>query len=368
MHSEVGLNVRDVSTPAVVIDLDVLERNLARMADYCSTHGIGLRPHTKTHKTIEAARRQLELGAIGLTVAKVGEAEVMVAAGAREIMVAHPIIGDEKLRRLAALTFKTDIIVAVDSLTTAQSLSRIAIETGCQFGIVVEFDSGSLRCGVTPGGHAAELGKQISTLPNLKLRGLFTYFGSVWGDPAERATEIEHVTSAVSATIAAFRAAGLSTEIVSAGSTPAAELSHLVPGITEIRPGTYIYNDLNTCYQGLCSLDDCAVTVVTTVVSTAVPGHVIVDAGSKTLSSDLLSAGPKRGYGYVRDAGATLTRLNEEHGFLSADDLSQFSVGQVLSVIPNHVCTCINMHDEVLLARAGKIVDSWTVAARGKVR
>jgi D-serine deaminase-like pyridoxal phosphate-dependent protein len=368
MPTEVGINVRDVSTPAVVIDLDVVERNLVRMTDYCSTHRIGLRPHTKTHKTIEAARRQLELGAIGLTVAKVGEAEVMAAADAKEILVAHPIIGDEKLRRLAALTPKTGIIVAVDSLTTAQSLSRIAVETGCQFGVLIEFDSGALRCGVAAGPHAAELGKQIARLPNLKLRGLFTYFGSVWGDPAERTTEIERLKSNVSTTIAAFLAAGLSTEIVSAGSTPAAELSHLVPGITEIRPGTYIYNDLNTHYQGLCSLDDCAVSVVTTVVSTAVPGHVIVDAGSKTLSSDLLSAGPKHGHGYVREADATLTRLNEEHGFLSAKNLSQFSVGQVLAVIPNHVCTCINMHDEVLVARGGKIVGSWNVDARGKVR
>ena len=200
-------------------------------------------------------------------------------------------------RRLAALTSKTDIIVAVDSIATAQSLSRIAIETGCQFGVVVEFDSGSQRCGVAAGAHAAALGNQIATLPNLKLRGLFTYFGSVWGNPDDRATEIKRLKSDVSTTIAAFRAAGLSTEIVSAGSTPAAEFSHLVPGITEIRPGTYVYNDLNTLYQGLCSLDDCAVSVMTTVVSTAVPGHVIVDAGSKTLSSDLLSAGPKRGYG-----------------------------------------------------------------------
>ena len=368
MPIEAGIALRDLSTPAVVIDLDVMERNLARMADYCAMHGIGLRPHTKTHKTIEAARRQLELGAIGLTVAKVGEAEVMAATGAREILVAHPIIGDEKLRRLAALTPRTDIIVAVDSVTTGQALSRIAVETNSQFGIVIEFDSGSERCGVAPGAHAAELGRQIARLPNLKMRGLFTYFGSVWGSPAERATEIERLKSDVSMTIAAFREADLSTEIVSAGSTPAAELSHLVPGITEIRPGTYIYNDLNTYYQGLCSLDDCAVSVMTTVVSTAVPGHVIVDAGSKTLSSDLLSAGPKCGYGYVQEADATLTKLNEEHGFLSAENLSQFSVGQVLSVIPNHVCTCINMHDEVFLARGGKIVGSWSVAARGKVR
>jgi D-serine deaminase-like pyridoxal phosphate-dependent protein len=145
-------------------------------------------------------------------------------------------------------------------------------------------------------------------------------------------------------------------------------MSHLIAGITEIRPGTYIYNDLNTHYQGLCSLEDCAVRVVTTVVSTAVPNHVIVDAGSKTLSSDALGAGPKSGFGRVVERDGLLVKLNEEHGFLAADDLSGFAVGQVLSVIPNHVCTCINMHDEVLLSRNGRIVGSWKVDARGKVQ
>ncbi len=368
MDTEIGLPAQQVSTPAVVIDLDVTERNLARMATYARTHGLALRPHTKTHKTVEAARMQLDLGAIGLTVAKVGEAEVMVASGAKEILVAHPIIGDAKIRRLAALTSSVEIIVAVDSLEAAQSLSHVAVETGCSFGIVVEFDSGSLRCGVAAGAPVAELGTKIARLPRLQPKGLFTYFGSVWGNEEERAIEIDRLKGDVAASIDAFHADGLPVDIVSAGSTPAASLSHLIPGITEIRPGTYIYNDLNTYYQGLCTLDDCAARVITTIVSTAVPGHVIVDAGSKTLSSDTLSAGPKRGYGLVMEVPATLSKLNEEHGYLVADDLTGFSVGQVLSVIPNHVCTCINMHDDVLLARNGKIIGSWRVAARGKVR
>jgi D-serine deaminase-like pyridoxal phosphate-dependent protein len=367
MANEPRLKIHEVSTPAVVVDLDVMERNLVRMADYCRAHGIALRPHTKTHKAIEAGQLQLAMGAIGLTVAKVGEAEVMAATGAAEILVAHPIIGDEKLRRLAALTSSTRIIVAIDSLTTAQAMSRIAVETGCTFDLLIEFDTGALRCGVAAGQAAADLGKRIGALPSLSVCGLFTYFGSVWGEAAERAAEIERLKADVAVTIEAFRSAGLSLEIVSAGSTPAAHLSHLVPGITEIRPGTFIYNDLNTFYQDLCRLNDCAVTVVTTVVSTAVPGHVIVDAGSKTLSSDLLSAGPKSGYGKVANAAATLVKLNEEHGYLAADDLTAFSVGQVLSIIPNHVCTCINMHDQVLLARSGEIVGAWKVAARGKV-
>jgi D-serine deaminase-like pyridoxal phosphate-dependent protein len=168
----------------------------------------------------------------------------------------------------------------------------------------------------------------------------------------------------------AFKSAGLPLEIVSAGSTPAAGLSHQVPGITEIRPGTYVYNDLNTWYQGLCTLEDCAVRVIATVVSTSVPGQAIIDAGSKVFSSDQLSSGPRSGYGRVMEVeDAIIVRLNEEHGYIDSERAGgSFSVGQVLSVIPNHVCTCINMHDEVYVARRGEIVGTWKIAARGMVR
>jgi D-serine deaminase-like pyridoxal phosphate-dependent protein len=182
----------------------------------------------------------------------------------------------------------------------------------------------------------------------------------VWGDEQQRSEEIARIGVDMQRTIDAFRSAGLSLKVVSAGSTPAAEMSHLVPGITEIRPGTYVYNDLNTYYQGLCTLDDCAARAMTTVVSTCVSGQVIVDAGSKVFSSDLLSSGPRRGYGRIMEVeDATLSKLNEEHGLAEAKDYGAFSVGQVLSVIPNHVCTCINMHDEIYVARR----DRWHLAS-----
>jgi D-serine deaminase-like pyridoxal phosphate-dependent protein len=363
------MRVAEVSTPAVVVDLDVLERNLDRMSSYCAAHGLGLRPHTKTHKTLEVARMQLERGARGLTVAKVGEAEVMAESRTGQILVAHPIVGEEKIRRLAALARKADILVALDSLAAADGLSRVAQESGCTIGVLVEFDSGSHRCGVAAGESCADLGKAIQALHGVEVRGLMTYFGSVWGDEQERRDEMARLSADVERTTNAFRRAGLPLEIVSAGSTPAAEMSHMVPGITEIRPGTYVYNDLNTYYQGACTLDDCAVRVITTVVSTCVPEQVIVDAGSKVFSSDLLSAGPKRGYGRIMEIeGASLKKLNEEHGFVEAADYGAFTVGQVLSVIPNHVCTCINMHDEIHVARGGEVVGTWKIAARGKVR
>jgi D-serine deaminase-like pyridoxal phosphate-dependent protein len=363
------MRITELSTPAVVVDLDVLERNLDRMAAYCAAHDLGLRPHTKTHKTLEVAYMQLARGALGLTVAKVGEAEVMAETGTMQILVAHPIIGAEKIRRLANVTASADVLVALDSLEAAKGLASVAQQVGCTFGVLVEFDSGSRRCGVVAGEACAELGNAIRALKGVQVRGLMTYFGSVWGDEQQRSDEVARLSVDVERTIDAFRRAGLSSEIVSAGSTPAAQMSHLVPGITEIRPGTYVFNDMNTFYQGLCTLEDCAVRVMTTVVSTCVPGQVIVDAGSKVFSSDLLSAGPKRGYGRIMEVeGADLFRLNEEHGFVEAREDNTFSVGQVLSVIPNHVCTCINMHDEIYTSRRSEITGTWKVAARGKVR
>jgi D-serine deaminase-like pyridoxal phosphate-dependent protein len=360
------MRVTEVSTPAVVVDLDVLERNLDRMSTYCAAHELGLRPH---HKTLEVARMQLAQGAHGLTVAKVGEAEVMAESGTKQILVAHPIVGEEKIRRLAALSSRVDVLVSLDSLKAAKGLAQVAQEAGCTLGVLVEFDSGSHRCGIAAGEPCAELGKAIRALKGVQVRGLMTYFGSVWGDEQQRSEEITRLSADVERTINAWRCAALPLEIVSAGSTPAAEMSHLVPGITEIRPGTYVYNDLNTFYQGLCTLDDCAARVMTTVVSTCVPGQVIVDAGSKVFSSDLLSSGPKRGYGRIMEVeGAGLSKLNEEHGFVEAADYSALSMGQVLSVIPNHICTCINMHDEIYISRRGEITGTWKVAARGKVR
>jgi D-serine deaminase-like pyridoxal phosphate-dependent protein len=364
------MHLRELSTPALTIDLDILERNLDRVSELCRRQGVGLRPHTKTHKTPEVARLQLARGAVGLTVAKVGEAEVMAGAGLDDILIAFPIYGSEKLRRLAELARQRRILVSLDAEATAQELSRAAAAKGSSVGVLVEFDVGFHRCGLEPGPACVELARKIEKLPGLEFRGLMTYFGNVWGSPAERRAEAEHVAERVARALAAFREARMEVEIVSGGSTPSVEFAHLIAGLTDIRPGTYVYNDLNTYYQGACRLEDCAARVVTTVVSTAVPGRAIIDAGSKTFSSDLLGSGPKSGYGQVVEApDALLVKLNEEHGHLDISKSShQFFVGEVLTVIPNHVCTCVNMHDEVFPHRKGEVAGCWRVAARGKIR
>jgi D-serine deaminase-like pyridoxal phosphate-dependent protein len=361
---------RELSTPALTVDLDALEKNLNRVAELCRRQGVGLRPHTKTHKTVEVSRLQMAHGAVGLTVAKVGEAEVMAAAGLDDILVAFPIIGEEKLRRLAGIARARRVLIALDSEAAAQELSRAVAAQNASIGVLVEFDAGARRCGLDPGPALVALAKAIEKLPGLKFRGLMSFFGNVWGTPEQRRAEAEHVAERVARGLAAFREERMPVEIVSGGSTPSAEFAHLIPGLTEIRPGTYAYNDLNTYHQGACGLEDCAVRVVATVVSTAVPGRAIIDAGSKTFSSDLLGSGPKSGYGYVVEApDAPIIKLNEEHGHLDiTQSQHQFHVGEVVTVIPNHVCATVNMHDEILTLRQGEAVGCWKIAARGKVR
>jgi D-serine deaminase-like pyridoxal phosphate-dependent protein len=364
------MNYQELPTPALTIDLDILESNLQRMADFCREHSIGLRPHTKTHKTPEVGRKQLELGAVGLTVAKVGEAEVMAAAGLDDILIAFPIWGDEKLRRIANLALERSILLSLDNEATAEGLSRAASAAGATVGVLAEFDVGMRRCGVEPGPAALELARKIEKMPGLRFRGLMIYPGNIWGTEADREKTAKQVAGLIDQTLEPFRKAGMKVEIVSAGSTPSAFLSDEIPGITEIRPGTYVYNDLNTYYQGACRLEDCAARVVATVVSTAVPGRAMIDAGSKTLSSDALGSGPAKGHGYVVEApDAPVIKLNEEHGHLDiTNSTHKFHVGEVVTVIPNHVCTCVNMHDEVFLVRKGQVEGTWKVAGRGKVR
>lgn len=364
------MNIREISTPALTVDLNIMARNLDRMAARCRELGLGLRPHIKTHKTPEAARMQMDRGAVGLTVAKVGEAEVMAGAGFDDLLLAYPIWGVENLRRLATLARHRRMLLSLDNEATAHELSRAMAGQEASIGVLVEFDAGLGRCGLEPGPDCVTLAKTIKALPGLSFRGLMTYFGSISGNEEDRRAEAERVAARVQRARAAFDEARMPLEIVSGGSTPSVPLAASLPGVTEIRPGTYIYNDLNTYYQGVCSLDDCAARVLTTVVSTAVPGRAIIDAGSKTFSSDLLGAGPKSGYGYVVEApDAKLIKLNEEHGYLDiTGSKHRFHVGEALSVIPNHVCTCVNMHDEVFLHRGGEAAGCWRVAARGKIR
>lgn len=363
------MQIEELSTPAVFVDLDIAIRNLDRMAALCREQGLGLRPHTKTHKNLEFAQLQLGRGALGLTVAKVGEAEVMAAAAPLQILVAHPILGAAQLERLARLTQQTEILIALDSEAAAEAISRAAARLDRTFGVLIEFDSGFHRCGVPAGLPCVGIGRTVERLPGLRLRGLMTYFGNIWGSEAERASLVSATAREVQRAVETFQAERLPLDIVSGGSTPAASFAHLIPGITEVRPGTYVFNDMNTVNQGACTLQDCAVRVLTTVVSNAIPGQAIIDAGSKTLSSDALGSGDKSGFGFVVGyPEVSLTRLNEEHGYLDVSRASPVRIGKKLSIVPNHVCSCINMHDEVFIVRGNEVIDSWKIQARGKVR
>lgn len=240
---------------------------------------------------------QLERGACGLTVAKVGEAEVMATAANAEILVAYPIFGVEKLRRLAALAKTRTILMALDDEATAREASRAASAQQSTLGVLVEFDVGLGRCGLDSGMACVALATKIQQMPGLKFRGLMLYSGNIWGSEAERQSIAAQVSERVRRVLQAFVEAHMPVEIVSGGSTPGAFLSQQIRGLTEVRPGTYVYNDLNTWYQGVGGLEDCAARAVVTIVSTAVPGRAIIDAGSKTLSSDLLGSGSREGYG-----------------------------------------------------------------------
>ena len=214
------MHYRELSTPSLTIDLDVMEHNLDRMAQSCREQGVGLRPHTKTHKTPQVARLQMERGAVGLTVAKVGEAEVMAQAGLDEILVAYPIFGREKLERLARLACEREILISLDNERTAQELSRASRAQGTTVGVLVEFDVGYRRCGLRPGAECVELARKIEKLPGLEFRGLMTYFGNVWGTVEERRSEAVEVAKHVACALEAFAQARVEVAIVSGGSTP----------------------------------------------------------------------------------------------------------------------------------------------------
>ena len=364
------MHILELETPAIVVDLGVIESNIQSMAQYCQSHGFGLRPHTKTHKIPAIAKMQVEAGSRGITVAKPGEAEIMSAAGLDDILVHYPVFGDTKLARLAALARERKIILAVDSPVTAQAISRAASSAGSIIRILIEFDSGMRRCGVASSDAVEALAQQIAKLPNVVFSGITTYPGHIWDEPAHQAGPMAEIAVKFQALLDRLHRSGFACEIVSAGSTPAARSSHFASQLTEIRPGTYVFNDRNTLGVGACTLSDIALRVLVTVVSTAVGGRAVVDGGSKTFSSDRWISGTKNGFGLiVEHPEVEFTALSEEHGSLDLGD-SGYSpqVGDRLTIIPNHVCACVNLHDQLHFHRDGIVQGEWQVAARGKVR
>lgn len=362
------MKIQDIETPAVLIDLGILEGNLSRMADYCRAHGLALRPHTKTHKIPQIALLQMLHGAAGITVAKLGEAEVMVEAGLKDILIVYPIWGADKWRRLAELAKRASISVAMDSLEVAAGISQAASDAGVEIGIRLEFDTGFHRCGLPMDPASMAIGLKILELPNLRWEGISVYPGHIMGNRESREHDIARENAVLDHLYAMLDAAGLPRLLVSGGNTPAAFESHRFHGVTEIRPGTYVFNDRNTVDAQAADYADCAVTVLATVVSTSVPGKAMVDAGSKTLSADALHSGAKKHFGYVLNhPELILEGLSEEHGHLSVGVAPPVKVGSLVRIVPNHVCPCINLHDRVFIVSGEQVVDQWTVPARGHV-
>ena len=359
-----------LDTPLIAVDLDLLERNIAEMASLAASYGVSLRPHAKTHKSPHVARMQLEAGAVGLTCAKLGEAEVLVdQGGVGDIVIAYPIVGDIKIRRLLQLLDRANIAVAVDTHPAAVALSRAVSAGDRTLDIYLEVNTGQDRAGARAGQEAVDLAVAVSALPGLRLTGVMTHEGHAgFSSPDEIATIARNAGQALVDTAERIRARGVAVRYVSVGSTPASWFTPRVAGITEMRPGTYVFNDNNAFRHGRIGPDRCAARVISTIVSRPAPDRAIVDAGSKALALDPSPSHPGHGY-IVGHPGATIVRLSEEHGVVTlAPDESGFDVGDRVEIIPNHICPAVNLTDELVMLRDGHVVDRWPVAARGKVR
>jgi D-serine deaminase-like pyridoxal phosphate-dependent protein len=350
------------------VDLDVLERNIGRMAARAREAGVRLRPHAKTHKCPEIARLQRAAGAWGLSVAKVGEAEVFADAGFDDLFVAFPVAGEDKGRRLLALADRVRLGVGADNVEGARTLAGPFREAGVTLDVLLKVDVGYGRVGVLPE-HAVELARRIADLPGLRLRGVFTHAGH--GYLAETRAGVEDIAAQeggrLAATAAEFRAAGLPIEEVSVGSTPTAARAMRVSGVTECRPGNYVFHDASQVALGTCGIEDCALTILATVVSVPASDRAVVDAGSKTLSSDPLRPRPG-GYGQVLGRASRIEKLSEEHGVIAVAEGESFRVGERVRILPNHACVVANLHDCLVGLSGDRVEAVLEVTARGRVR
>jgi len=357
----------ELTTPIPVVDLDRLERNLDRMASYASAHGLSLRPHIKTHKSPAVGKQQIARGAIGLTCATPRELEVMSEV-ANDLLLAYPPVGAGKLDRVMALSPATRLTIAVDSAAVIEDIAAAAARAGRSVRIVIEIDMGLHRVGVMAPADAVALAALVKARPPLEYAGIAFYPGHLRDAHRPDQAGLDALSRDVATYVEALERAGLAPTIVSGGSTPTAWNTHEVRGVTEFRPGTYVYNDRMTVDLGASTWDDCAMTVLATVISTTVPNQAIIDAGTKALGREPLSEGTGRGYGQVLDhPEVVVTKMWEEHGAL---DLSASSwrpaVGDRVRIVPNHVCVVTHLFDTAVGVRGDQVETSWPIAARGR--
>lgn len=352
-----------IETPAVVVDLDRADANIARMAAFMRDRGVALRPHAKTHKSLEFGRRQLAAGATGLTVATIGEAEVFADGGIDDLFIAYPlIVNGRKAERLRHVAERSRLAVGVDSAGGAAAIAAATQGAMRRPRILVEIDSGGRRTGVRPDA-AGELARHCRDL-GLEVVGVFTHAGHGYAGPEARAGAADDEVAGLTAAAAVLRAEGIEPVVVSAGSTPTAMLSAR-GAVTEERPGTYIFGDRLQAAIAGDGLDGIALVVAATVVSHGTRDGFVVDAGAKILGKDV--APFLEGHGAVLGWNATIDRVSDHHGVVElAAGAARPAIGEVVFIVPNHVCPVVNLVDEYLVARAGRLVDRWPVDARGR--
>jgi D-serine deaminase-like pyridoxal phosphate-dependent protein len=359
--------IEDLHTPAVLIDLDVLEANIARQAARAREAGVKLRPHAKTHKSPQIARMQIAAGARGISLAKTSEAEVFAREGFDDIFLAYPIVGYGKPERLLALSQTIRLTVGVDSLEGAEALSRVFAAAGRRLDVSLKIDCGYHRVGVLPE-EALALARRLAQLPGIALAGVFTHGGQVYAaqTPEEIVEAAREEGESVVRVAQELARAGLPVQEISVGSTPSARLVMKVPGVSECRPGNYVFHDRSQVALGTCEASDCAMTVLATVVSVPARDRAVLDAGSKTLSTDPLRPQPDS-HGLVLGTQSRIEKLSEEHGVVHVADGDHLRVGQRVRILPNHACVISNLHDRLYGVRSGCVETEFLVAARGRV-
>jgi D-serine deaminase-like pyridoxal phosphate-dependent protein len=366
-------SVATLDTPALLVDLDRLERNIARRQQAADAAGVHLRPHIKTHKNAVIAGLQRDAGAHGIAVAKSAEAEVFAQAGFDDIVIAYPVVGAAKWRRVAELAEHARITVNVDSEAAAKGLSAAAASAGVEIRVQIDVDSGFGRCGVPMDDHDAieALAWAILELPNLELDGLTTHRGLFFAG-ADRLTPHEAGRAEGELLVAAaerLRARGIAIDQVTAGGSLSGAGVEQVDGVTEVRAGTYVFNDLMQIALGVAQPDDCALTVLATVISKTGPDTATIDGGSKTFAGDTGVVGGAglalRGMAEAVERDVVVERMTEEHGLVRSFD-GPLEVGERLTFVPVHACTCVNLADRLHAIRDGEVVEVWPVDARGR--
>lgn len=346
-----------IETPAVLVDLNVAERNIRVFQEYCDKHTLQLRPHIKTHKLPFLAEYQIAQGAIGITCQKISEAEAMVAGGdMRDVFITYNILGPEKISRLRTLSKQVPLSVVADNSEVVDGLSKGFEGAEKPLEVLIECNTGADRCGVSTPAKALELARLIESSPGLNFAGLMTY------PPTGEAAK---VTNWLREAKELIEADGIDVPVVSSGGSPDMWRAHEMPQATEYRIGTYVYNDRSLVSRGTCEYSDCALTVLATVVSVPSNNRALIDAGSKVLTSDLLGLD---GYGHVLGrSDLVIDQLSEEHGRLVCDGSINLEVGQQVKIVPNHACVVSNMLDHVVLMRGDEFERQVNVAARGMV-